>query len=197
MRTFLLTTLFSLVSMGVSAQTTWEIDKAHSHVMFTVDHLIVSEVTGYFQSFKGALTYSKSDFSDAKGELTVDVNSIFTDNEKRDAHLKSEDFFNAEKFPKLTFVSKSFKKSGDNEYRILGDLTMRGITKAVELDAAYRGEVNDPWGNTKSGWKLTGTVNRHDFGLSWNALMEAGGAVVGKDVTMTVQVELLKTNAES
>ncbi len=195
MKTFLIATLLAVASL--SAQTRWEIDKAHSNVMFTVDHLVISEVTGYFKSFDGSLVYTKPDFSDARGELTVDVNSIFTDNEKRDTHLKSDDFFNAEKYPKLTFVTTSFKKTGEGRYKILGDMTIRGITKAIELDAVYRGDVKDPWGNTKSGWKLTGTLNRHDFGLKWNALMEAGGAVVGKDVTMTVQVELLKVVKDS
>lgn len=185
--------LLALLSVaGVQSQTRWEVDKPHTNVMFTVTHLVVSEVTGYFKSFEGSLTYSNADFSDAQGELKVDVGSIFTDNEKRDAHLKSEDFFYAEKYPKLTFISKSFKKVGDNKYKITGDLTIRGVTKTVELDATFRGEVKDPWGNTKSGWKLTGTINRHDFGLKWNALMEAGGAVVSSDVVMTVQAELLK-----
>ncbi len=190
MKTVLMLSLLSVV--GVQSQTRWEIDKAHTNVMFTVTHLVVSEVTGHFKSFDGSFTYTKPDFSDAKGELAVDVNSISTDIDKRDAHLKSEDFFYAEKYPQLTFVSQSFKKVGDNTYKITGDLTIRGVTKTVELDGLYRGEVTDPYGNVKSAWKLTGTINRHDFGLKWNALIETGGAVVSADVNLTVNVQLVK-----
>lgn len=176
----------------VTAQTKYEIDVTHSNVMFTVTHLVVSEVTGHFKDFSATLTINNPDFSDATVEMNIKVASITTDNERRDNHLRSEDFFWVEKYPEITFKSKSFKKIGENQYKVSGDFTMRGVTKAIELDAAYRGEVKDGYGNVKAGWKVTAVVNRFDHGLKWNALVEGGGAVVGQDVTMTVNAQFLK-----
>ncbi len=184
--------LAALVTLTLSAQTKWEIDKGHSNVLFTVTHLIVSEVVGNFKEFAGTFNYTKADFSDATAEFSIDVHSINTDIEKRDAHLKSDDFFNAEKFPKIVFKSKSFKKTGDKSYKITGDLTIRDVTKSVDFDATFGGEVKDPWGNTKSGWKAATTINRLDYKLKWNSLLEAGGAVVGPEVQITFNGEFLK-----
>ncbi len=177
--------------LPVSAQTVWEIDGSHTNVEFTAIHLLVSEVTGHFKDFTGSVTVTKPDFSDAQAEITIKVASVNTNNERRDGHLKTDDFFNAEKFPEITFKSKSFKKTGDNTYKITGDLTMKGTTKTVELDAVYKGEVN-AFGGTRMGWKLTGTVNRLDYGLNWNKAIEAGGLVVGKEIVMTIKSELIK-----
>jgi polyisoprenoid-binding protein YceI len=174
-----------------SAQTTYEIDPTHTNVEFTATHLVVSEVTGHFKEFAGSLVVTNPDFSDAQGEMTIKVASITTDNERRDGHLKTDDFFNAEKFPEITFKTKSFKKTGDNTYKVTGDLTMKGVTKSVELDGKYKGEVN-AFGGTRIGWKLTGTVNRFDFGLNWNKAIETGGLIVGKEITLTIQAELAK-----
>lgn len=183
--------LFGFISL--SAQTKWAIDKTHSGVQFSVSHLVISEVSGQFKSFDGSIEAAKDDFSDAKIDFSIDVASINTDNEKRDAHLKSDDFFNAEKFPKMTFKGKSFKKVSGKNYKLVGDFTIRDVTKEITLDVVYNGTVKDPWGNTKAGFKIKGEVNRFDYNLKWNALMETGGAVVGSTVYITVNLELQKS----
>lgn len=174
------------------AQTNWKFDKSHTKVQFTVSHLVITDVTGQFKNFDGQITASKGDFSDAQVNFTVDIASIDTDNDQRDNHLKSDDFFNAEKFPKMTFIGKSMKKVGENKYKLTGDLTIRDVTKEITLDVKYNGTVKDPWGNTKAGFKVEGELNRFDYNLKWNALMEAGGAVVGKTVYITIDIELNK-----
>lgn len=175
------------------AQTTkWVIDKSHSKIQFDVAHLVISEVTGQFKSFDGSVLSDKPDFSDAKIEVSIDVNSINTDDEKRDGHLKSPDFFDANKYPKITFKSKSLKKVNNNLYKLTGDLTMHGVTKEVVLDVQFNGIKNDPWGNTKAGFKVTGKINRNDFGLKYNAPLEGGGVLIGEEVNITCNVELLK-----
>lgn len=176
----------------VNAQTKWNIDKSHSNVGFAVTHLIISEVTGQFKSFDGNIEFSKDDLSDANINFSIDAASISTENEGRDKHLKSDDFFNAEKFPKITFVGKSIKKVADKKFKLVGDFTIRDVTKSITLDVVYNGSIKDPWGNTKAGFKITGELNRFDYNLKWNNLMEAGGAVVGKEVTITVNLELSK-----
>lgn len=185
--------LVILSVISINAQTKWAVDKAHSKVQFSVTHLIISEVTGLFKSFDGNIEASKPDFTDAKVSFTVDVPSISTDNDARDKHLKSDDFFNAEKFPKITFKGKSFTKVDNNHYKLTGDFTIRDVTKEITLDVVYNGTVKDPWGNTKAGFKITGEVNRFDYNLKWNALMEAGGAVAGKMVKMIIDLELQKS----
>lgn len=185
--------LFLLLSVPAVAQTKWSFDKVHSKVEFSVSHLVISEVSGTFKSFDGSVEATKDDFSDAKIDFTVDINSINTDNENRDGHLKSDDFFNAEKFPKMIFKGKSLKKVGKNKYKLSGDLTIRDITKSITLDVVYNGTVKDPWGNTKAGFKVKGTLNRFDYGLKWNTLMETGGAVVGKEIEIKVDLELQKS----
>lgn len=182
-----------LTVLLINAQTKWTIDKAHSKVQFTVTHLIISEVTGQFKSFDGNIESTNDDFTDAKIDFTIDVNSINTDNDARDKHLKSDDFFNAEKFPKISFKGKSFKKVDAKNYKLIGDFTIRDITKEISLDVVYNGSVKDPWGNTKAGFKVKGEINRFDYNLKWNALMEAGGAVVGKTVTLVIDLELQKS----
>lgn len=185
--------LFFVGFLSINAQTKWTIDKAHTKVQFSATHLIISEVTGEFKDFDGTVETNGDDFTNAKVNFTVDVNSINTDNQQRDNHLKSDDFFNAQKFPKMTFVSKSMQKVGDNKYKLVGNLTIREITKEIALDVTYNGTVKDPWGNTKAGFKITGELNRFDYNLKWNVLMEAGGAVVGKMITLTINLELQKS----
>ena len=131
-------------------------------------------------------------FDNAKIDFTADIASIDTENEKRDEHLRSDDFFNAEQFPKMTFNSKSFKKVDGNNYKLVGDLTIRDVTKEVELDVVYNGTVKDPWGNTKSGFSLEGVINRFDYNLKWDATIETGGLVVGEDVTILGKLQLVK-----
>jgi polyisoprenoid-binding protein YceI len=169
----------------------WTVDKAHSNVKFTVTHLVVSEVEGSFKLFDGTLENTKSDLSDAKISFTVDVNSINTDNEKRDGHLKSDDFFNAEKFPEMKFTSTSMKPAGENKYKLAGNLTIRDVTKPVEFDVTYGGSVA-AMGTTKLGFKAKTTINRFDYNLKWDKATESGGLVVSKDVDIIVNVELNK-----
>jgi polyisoprenoid-binding protein YceI len=186
--------LFSLVILafmvsGIAAQTTWNVDKVHSNVKFNVSHMVVSEVEGSFRGFEGSLVASKADLSDASIKFSVDVNSVNTDNERRDGHLKSDDFFNAEKFPKMTFVSKSFKPLGGNKYKLTGDLTIRDVTKTVEFDVTYGGQINTGRG-IKAGFKARVTIDRLQYGLKYAPALEAGGLAVGKDVEIIVNLEM-------
>ena len=171
------------------AATKWSIDKVHSNVKFTVTHLVISEVEGYFKIFEGTMEHSQPDYSDAKINFSVDVSSINTDNENRDKHLKSDDFFNAEKFPQMKFESTSFTPQGGNKYKLAGNLTIRDVTKPVTFDVTYGGIAN-AMNTVKSGFKAKTTINRFDYGLKWDRATEAGGMVVGKDVEVVVNAEL-------
>jgi polyisoprenoid-binding protein YceI len=137
--------LLVIVSATMFAQTKWEIDKFHSKVGFNVTHMVISEVDGFFKDYAGNISTSGDDFSTAKVDFTINTKSIFTDNDSRDNHLRSDDFFNAEKFPQMTFKGKSMKKVGDNKFKLVGDLTIRDVTKQVELDVKFNGIVKDPW----------------------------------------------------
>lgn len=169
----------------------WTVDRAHSGVRFTISHLVVSEVEGKFKMFDGALEHTKPDFSDAKINFTVDVNSIDSDNEMRDKHLKGDDFFNAEKYPAMKFQSTSFKPLGGNKYKLAGNLTIRDVTKPVVFDVTLGG-VTNAMGKTKAGFKAKTTINRFDYNLKWSQATEAGGLAVGKEVEIVVNVELNK-----
>ena len=171
---------------------TYKIDNAHSEVTFKVKHLMITNVTGSFTQFDATLEAAAADFSDAKISFEADVNSISTNNEQRDGHLKSEDFFAAEKFPKLSFVSSSFKKVNDSEYVLNGDLTIRGVTKPVQLAVEYGGTMTDPYGQVKAGFEISGKINRKDFGLVWSATTEAGGIVVSDEVKLHLAVQMIK-----
>lgn len=184
-----LISLSSVLFYPLNGQTKWIIDKSHSKIGFSVSHLVIAEVEGSFKNYSGMLESSQPDFTDAKIEFTVDVASISTENEMRDNHLKSDDFFNAEKYPSIVFRSTSFTKTSGNVYLLEGDLTIRDITKKVKFDVKYGGTVKDPWGNIKAGFKATTTINRFDYNLKWNTITEAGGAVVGQDVKIIVNIE--------
>jgi polyisoprenoid-binding protein YceI len=177
------------VIASATVPTKWGLDKSHSGVKFTVQHLVISEVEGTFKVFDGDVMAPTADFNNAKINFSVDVNSINTDEVKRDAHLKSDDFFNAEKYPSMKFTSTSFKKVSGNKYALEGNLTIRDITKKVTFAVVYGGTVKDPWGNIKAGFKATGKISRKAYGLKWNTLTEAGGAVVGDDVNMIITTE--------
>jgi polyisoprenoid-binding protein YceI len=179
--------LFLLGSMH--AQGKWTVDPVHSKVGFNVTHLVISEVDGSFKTYTGTILSSKPDFTDAKIDFSVDVASISTENDMRDKHLKSDDFFNAEKFPQMTFTSTSLTKTEGNKYVLEGDLKIRDITKRVKFDVVFGGTMKDGYGNTKAGFKATTTINRFDYGLKWNALTEAGGAVVSQDVNIVMNLE--------
>ena len=181
----LLMAAFITTTAAAQSVTKWTVDKLHSNVRFAVSHMVVAETEGTFRVFDGKAEHSKADWSDAKIEFAVDVNSINTDNDMRDKHLKSDDFLNAEKYPKMTFRSTSFKPLGKNKYELKGDLTIRDVTKPVTFDVTLGGVAGD-----KAGFKATTTINRFDYNLKWNTLTEAGGAMVGKDVEISVRVEL-------
>ncbi len=175
----------------VADEAKWTVDKAHSNVKFTVSHLIVSDVDGSFKIFDGVMEHTKADYSDAKINFTIDVTSINTDNENRDKHLKSDDFFNAEQFPAIKFQSTSFTPIGGNKYKLAGNLTIRDVTKPVVFETTYGGTINTG-GKTKAGFKAKTTINRFDYNLKWSKATEAGGLVVGKEVDLMVNVELNK-----
>lgn len=172
---------------------TWKMDSAHSEVKFKVKHLVVSTVSGNFDAFSATVESSKPDFSDAVINFEADVNSISTKNENRDGHLKSPDFFDAANHPKITFVSKSLKSISADEYELTGDLTIRGTTKSVKLNATYNGTVKGFGGSFDvAAFEVTGKINRQDFGLKWSALTESGGIVVSDDVKFEVFAEFVK-----
>jgi len=170
----------------------WKIDPTHSEVNFKVKHLVVSSVRGQFNTFNATVESDKEDFSDAKIKFEADINSINTSNEKRNAHLKSPDFFNAGKYPKMIFVSTSVKKISDYELQVKGNLTLRGITKEVTFEVIYNGTVAGFGGNEVAGFEIHGKLNRFDYGLQWNALTEAGGVVVSNEVKIEILAEFNK-----
>jgi len=171
---------------------TYKIDQSHSEVTFKVKHLMIASASGKFTEYEATLKSNKEDFSDAVVTFEGYAASITTGNEQRDTHLRSDDFFNAEKYPKITFKSIRLKKISDEDYKLYGDLTIRDITKPIELKVTYNGTIVDPWGNTRLGFEIEGKVNRHEYGLKWNAVTETGGFVVGADVKIHANVELVK-----
>jgi len=180
---------------GVSAQTTWKIDRAHSRVGFSVTHMVVAEVTGRFTEFDGTLVSAKEDFTDAKVTATIKTASVNTDNDYRDKHLRSDDFFNADSFPAMTFVSTGVEKTGADTYKISGNLTIRDITKPVVLETKYRGQIT-AGGGSKAGFKATTTIDRFEFGTKWNKMIEAGSLIVSKNVEITLLLEFNKQTGD-
>lgn len=171
----------------------YEIDPAHSRAHFKVRHLMVSNVRGEFSKVSGSVTYDPADLASAKLEASIDATTVNTSEPQRDEHLKSPDFLDAAKYPVITFVSKSFAKTGADTLKVTGDLTIHGVTKEVVLNVETSGEeVKDPWGNVKAGATATTKINRKDFGLTWNQALETGGLLVGEDITITLDVELTR-----
>ena len=181
-------------TLSVHAQTKWNIDGAHSSVSFDVMYMSITEVSGKFHTFSGQVQAEQEDFSDAKIEFNIEVNSINTENERRDKHLRNTDFFDVEKYPEITFRSSSFKKSEGRNYILTGDLTMHGITKKISLDVVFNGTAKDFRGNTRAGFKVTGSLDREDFGLSWNRTLEGGNLLVGDEVEIVCQIQLVKAS---
>jgi polyisoprenoid-binding protein YceI len=179
--------------MTTQAISKWSIDPAHSEIHFKVKHLMINTVTGSFKKFDGSLETSKDDFSDAKISFTTDIASIETGMEMRDTHLKSDEFFNAEKYPQLKFESTAFEKVGDEVYLLKGNITIRETTKPITLDVHYGGQMTDFYGNTKAGFEISGKLKRKEFGLNWDAVTEAGGVVVSDEVKLVLNVQLQKT----
>lgn len=171
---------------------TYKIDASHSEIAFKVKHMMITNVNGQFTKFDATLESEAADFSDAKISFEADVDSITTHNEQRDGHLKSDDFFNAAQFPKISFQSTSIVKKSDDTYELTGDLTIRDITKSVKLAVEYGGTVTDPWGQVKAGFELNGKISRQEFGLKWNAMTETGGIVVSDEVKLHLGVQMVK-----
>lgn len=186
--------LFAILSSSVLAlaQTSgWKVDKNHTSIGFTVDHMVISEVSGNFKDYDLTVTSDEDDFTDATFEATIKVESINTDNANREKHLKSDDFFNAEKFPEMKFKSTSVEKVGEKNYKITGDLTIRDVTKKVTFDATLNGILKTQSGSIAA-WKATATISRFDYNLKWNRTIETGGLVAGQDVIITIVAELRK-----
>ena len=172
---------------------TYKIDATHSEVTFKIKHLMISNVSGNFTKFDGEIKANNEDLSDAVFSFEADIDSINTNNEQRDGHLKSADFFDAENHPKLSFKSTSFTKKGD-DFELVGDFTLRGVTKSVKLNAEYAGKMVDPYGNEKHGFEISGKISRKEFGLEWSAVTEAGGIVVSDEVKLLVNAQFSKVN---
>jgi len=176
----------------INAQTEWQFDNTHTSIGFSVTHMVITDVEGTFNDYSGSVVTDGDNFETAKINFSAKIGSIDTENTDRDNHLKSPDFFDAEKHPELTFVGKSMKKVSDNKYKLIGDITIKGVTKEIELDAKFNGIVQGPWGNTRAGFKLTGELDRFDFGLQWSKVLETGGLVVGKEVELEINIQLIK-----
>lgn len=174
------------------ATTKWAIDPTHSEIGFKVKHMMFTNVSGKFATYDATITTEDNDFTKSAIDFSADVASISTNNTDRDNHLKSPDFFDVENHPKLTFVSSSFIKIDDENYELTGDLTLHGVTKAVKLATELSGIMKDPWGNTKIGLNISGKINRKDWGLNWNSALEAGGVLVGEDVKLNIELQLLQ-----
>ncbi|HZX57446.1 MAG TPA: YceI family protein [Mucilaginibacter sp.] len=178
--------------METQTATKWAIDPMHSEVQFKVKHLVISTVTGSFQNFEGTVETEGDDFNNAKINFSLDVKSINTNQEQRDGHLKSPDFFDAEQYPHITFESTSVIKDGDDSYKLQGNFTIKGITKPVTLEVEHGGVATDFYGNTKAGFEVSGKINRKEFGLTWDGVTEAGSIVVGEDVKISANIQLAK-----
>ena len=170
----------------------WSIDPMHSEVQFKVKHLVISTVSGFFKSFEGSVETDNENFEHANIDFSIDINSIDTTQPVRDEHLKSAEFFDAATYPHIKFKSTSFKKIGDDDYALTGNLTIKNVTKPVTLDVEFGGSAADFYGNTKAGFEITGKINRKEFGLTWDGVTEAGSIVVGEDIKLTINAQLTK-----
>ncbi|MBL0745621.1 YceI family protein [Chryseolinea lacunae] len=177
---------------ATATKTKWNLDAAHSEITFKVKHMMIANVTGTFGSFAVDTQTEGDDFTTAGITFSTAVSSISTGSADRDNHLKSGDFFNAEAFPEIKFVSTKVEKKSSDEYVLQGNLTIKDVTKPVKLDVEFGGIGKDPWGNQKAGFTLTGKINRTDFGLTWNAALETGGVLVGEDVKIHAEIQLIK-----
>ena len=179
------------LGLAIGQSAGWRVDKGHSGIVFTIKHMVISEVTGRFKDFDITVTSTKDDFSDLAIETTIQANSVDTNNEGRDRDLRSDNFFSVDKFPAIKFKSTSVEKVSDHEYKITGNLTIRDTTKQVTFDTSLNGIIKGARGD-RAGWTAKLTVNRFDYGLKWNRMIETGGLVAGENVNITVNIEMLK-----
>jgi len=176
----------------VLTQTKWSLDPTHSQIGFKVKHLMVTNVRGVFKDYNGSVYTTGEDFFNAKLDLSINSGSINTGDATRDAHLKSPDFFDAENFKEINFKSSTFERISENEYALYGDLSIKGVTKRIRLDVEFNGIVKDPYGTKRAGFEITGKINRKDFGLAWNTVLETGGVMVGDEVTIKCEIQLIQ-----
>lgn len=188
-----MTTIMVLALPVFALASTWSIDPDHSSVGFKVRHLMVSNVKGSFDKHTGTVEIDDKDITKSKVVVTIDTASVNTNVQKRDEHLRSADFLDVAKFPTMTFVSKEVARAGQDRLKVTGDLTLHGVTRQVVLDVeGPTSEIKDPWGNIRKGATATAKINRKDFGLHWNAVLEAGGVAVGDEVTLTLEIEMIR-----
>lgn len=174
------------------ATTKWALDPTHSEIGFKVKHMMFTNVSGSFKKFEASATSDDDSFENASFEFSGAIDSISTNNTDRDNHLKSAEFFDAEKYPKLAFTSTSFTKNSDGDYTLKGNLSLHGETKPVTLDVEFGGTAKDPWGNIKAGFSITGKINRKEWGLTWNAALETGGVMVSEEVKLNIELQFIK-----
>ncbi len=171
----------------------WNIDTSHSEILFAVRHMMISTVRGQFTKFSGNIVLDEANPANSRVDVSIDVASINTRDEKRDGHLTSADFFDAATHPTITFKSTKVEVTGTNAGKIHGDLTIKGVTRAVVLDATFTGKAKSPWGTTSAGFNARTTINRTDFGLTWNVALETGGILVGEEITITIELEAVQS----
>lgn len=172
--------------------TKWNLDSAHSEIGFKVRHMMLTNVSGKFQKFEGSLERYNETFDSASFKFTAEISSLNTGNEDRDTHLLSTDFFNVLEFPNMFFVSSSFKKYNDRDFLLEGDFTLHGTTMPIKLQTEFEGINQDPWGNTRAGFNMQGKLNRKDWGLTWNSLLETGGMMVGEEIALSIQLQFIQ-----
>jgi polyisoprenoid-binding protein YceI len=186
------TTLDRVATEQTQTQATWQIDPAHTDVGFSVKHLMISTVRGQFAGVKGTIVLDEAEPTNSSAEVEIDVATIDTRQEQRDAHLRSADFFEVEKYPTMTFRSRRVGRVGDDRYRIVGDLTIRDVTREVVLDATDEGRGRDPWGGDRLAFSATTTIDRSEFGLTWNQALETGGVLVSNEIKLSIDVQAVK-----
>lgn len=170
----------------------WQIDPAHSEIQFSVRHMMISKVRGRFESFNGEIEFDENNPTNTTVDVTIDVNSINTRAADRDNHLRSADFFDVANYPTMTFVSKRVEQTGEDTGKLIGDLTIKDITREVTLNVEYAGQAVSPWGTTSAGFSAKGKINRENFGLTWNAALETGGVLVGNEIEISIELEIVK-----
>jgi polyisoprenoid-binding protein YceI len=181
-----------LIKQKKMSKTKWNLDTAHSEVTFRVKHMMITNVSGNFKEFTADVTTEGDDFTKADLNFSAKAASVNTNSEQRDTHLRSAEFFDAEKYPEVKFKGTKFESIGGSDYKLTGDLSMKGVTKSIKLDVEFGGIQKDPWGQTKAGFTITGKINRKDWGLNWNAALEAGGVMVSDEVRIHCEIQLIK-----
>jgi len=186
-----------VLALALSAQAeTWNFDKAHSSIGFSAQHMLISSVSGKFEDYDGAVIFDSKSPEKGSAEITIQVKSINTDNVTRDNHLKTSDFFEADKYPTITFKSTKITKIDEKNFTMTGDLTMKGVTKSVTLQGKLNGIVVDPWGMTRAGFTMTGAINRHDYNIAWDNKLQDGSLIVGEQVDLNLHVEVTKVESK-